>query len=215
MKNDLSEIKRISHDGFKKPNNITKDDILLIEKILNEKDNNLIAKTFWAIGQIGINKPELVEKFINQAFIALNNEFPEIRENALFAIGRTGRSKIELIQYRIQEILDMHNDPHSKVRLAMIWACENIANTNSLLFEQYIPIFEHMLDDQDEKYVRGEAPVIFRVIGKYSPKLVERSLPKLKEKLNDSYRVTRIHCAGAIKTIEKNLPATAAKSAGK
>ena len=60
------------------------------------------------------------------------------------------------------------------------------------------------MDDPDEKYVRPEAPEIFRVIGKHKPKIVAQSLDKLKEKLNDNCKTMHIHSAGAIRIIEKN-----------
>jgi len=167
----------------------------------------LVAQTFWAIGQIGIKKPELVGHLIEKAFEHLKNKSPKIREKDLFAIGRTGRANIELVENRIDEIIKLHNDENPKVRMSMIWACENIANTKSILFEKYNDIFEKLLDDEDEKYVRAEAPEIFRVIGKYNPDIVKKSLSKLKEKLNDTYKVTQIHSAGAIRIIEKNLKA--------
>ena len=62
-----------------------------------------------------------------------------------------------------------------------------------------------MLDDEDEQYVKKEIPEIFRVIGKYNPKILEKSLDKLKGKLNDNNKVMRIHINGAIEIIEKGL----------
>lgn len=174
-------------------------------KCINDSDFFLVARSYWAIGQIGIKRPALVEYLIEKAFTDTKHENAGIRENALFAIGRTGRAKIDLVNKRIKEIVQLHKDKIPKVRLAMIWACENIANTDAALFTEYIPVFETLLDDENEQYVRGEAPEIFRVIGKYKPELVEKSLLKLKGKLDDPCRVTRIHSAGAIRVIEENL----------
>jgi hypothetical protein len=205
MKDRLNKIKEISRNGFKYPENIKEEDINFIEECLIDSDTSLVARSYWAIGQIGIKRPDFVEHLIEMAFTNIKHANAEIRENALFAIGRTGRSKINLVNKRISDVIQLYKDEIPKVRLSMVWACENIANTDADLFAEYIPIFEILLDDKDEQYVRGEAPEIFRVIGKYRPELVEGSLIKLKEKLNDSCRVTRIHSAGAIKIIEKNL----------
>lgn len=203
----MKRIKEISRRGFKEPETITTEDLDIIRECLDHGDQSIVARAYWAIGQIGIKKPDIISEYIERAFEDLHHENAEVRENALFAIGRTGRANIAFVKNRIDEILQLSHDPIPKVRMSMIWACENIAHTDAGLFEQYISIFETLLHDEDEHYVRAEAPEIFRVIGKYRPELVEQSLPLLKEKLNDACRVTRIHSEGAIRIIEKRLKA--------
>jgi len=201
----IQKIKTISRNGFHKIESISSEDIDFLTRNIKSSDKELVGKIYWAIGQIGINKPEKIEHLINYAFEDIKNECPIIRENALFAIGRTGRANINLIKNRINEIVEIYKDKNAKVRMSMIWACENIANSKADLFEPYIKIFEEMLDDEDEQYVKKEIPEIFRVIGKYNPELVEKSLEKLKGKLNDNNKVMRIHIKGAIKVIEKGI----------
>jgi len=201
----IQKIKTISRNGFHNIETISNEDIDFLTQNIKSTDNEIVEEIYWAIGQIGINKSEKIEHLINYAFDDLENECPIIRENALFAIGRTGRANVNLIKDRINEIIKMNNDNNSKVRMAMIWACENIANSKADLFEPYITIFEDMLDDEDEQYVKKEIPEIFRVIGKNNPELVEQSLEKLKGKLNDNNKVMRIHIKGAIKIIEKRI----------
>jgi len=200
----IQKVKTISRNGFHNIETINSEDIHFLIQNIKSTDKKLVEKIYWAIGQIGIHKPEIVENLIDYAFEDLQNECPSIRENALFALGRTGRADINLVKDRINEIVNLYKDDDAKVRMSMIWACENIANSKADLFEPYIKIFEEMLDDVDEKYVKKEIPEIFRVIGKYSPKLVEKSLEKLKGKLNDNNEIMRIHIKGAIKVIEKN-----------
>jgi len=201
----IQRVKTISRSGFHNIETINSDDIDFLTNNIRSTDNGLVEKIYWAIGQIGIHKPEIVKNLINYAFEDLQNKCPVIRENALFALGRTGRADINLVKDRIIEIINLNKDDNAKVRMSMIWACENIANNRADLFEPYIKIFEEMLDDADEKYVKKEIPEIFRVIGKYNPELVKQSLEKLKGKLNDNNKVMRIHIKGAIKVIEKNL----------
>jgi len=200
----IQRVKTISRNGFYNIEIINSDDIDFLEKNIRSTENELVEKIYWAIGQIGINRPEIVKHLINYAFEDLKNECSTIRENALFALGRTGRANINLVKDRIIEIINLYKDNNAKVRMSMIWACENIANSKADLFEPYIKIFEEMLDDVDEKYVKKEIPEIFRVIGKYNPEIVKQSLGKLKGKLNDNNKVMRIHLNGAIKVIEKN-----------
>jgi len=201
----IKKVKAISRNGFHNIGKINSDDIDYLTQNIKSNDNELVEKIYWAIGQIGVNKPEIVKHLVNYAFEDLQNECSTIRENALFALGRTGRADINLVKDRINEIINLYKDNNAKVRMSMIWACENIANNKADLFEPYIKIFEEMLDDVDEKYVKKEIPEIFRVVGKYNPKLVEKSLEKLKGKLNDNNKVMRIHIKGAIKIIEKNI----------
>ena len=201
----IQRVKTISRNGFHNIKTINSDDIDFLAKNIRSTDNELVEKIYWAIGQIGINRPEIVKHLINYAFEDLKNECPTIRENALFALGRTGRADINLVKDRIIDIINLYKDNNAKVRMSMIWACENIANSKADLFIPYIKIFEEMLDDFDEKYVKKEIPEIFRVIGKYNPELVKQSLEKLKGKLNDNNKVMRIHIKGAIKVIEKNI----------
>jgi len=201
----IKKVKTISRNGFRNTEAINSEDIDFLTKNIKSTDKDLVKKIYWAIGQIGIHRPEIVKHLINYAFEDLQNECPTIRENALFALGRTGRADINLVKDRIIEIMNLYKDDNAKVRMSMIWACENIANSKADLFEPYIKIFEEMLDDVDEKYVKREIPEIFRVIGKYNPNLVEKSLEKLKGKLNDNNKIMRIHIKGAIKIIEKNI----------
>lgn len=203
--NTLTRLKEISRRPKDALAAINTYDIAFIQDCLTSVDDEIVAYAYWTIGQIGIVNPDAVAALINQAFSDLQSASEKMRENALFAIGRTGRARIDIVANRIDEILSLHTDTVPRVRMSMIWACENIANTDAELFKNHIGIFEKLLDDPDEKYVRPEAPEIFRVIGKYKPEIVARSLAKLKEKLNDTCKTMRIHSAGAIRVIEKNL----------
>ena len=127
----IQKIKTISRNGFHNIETISNEDIDFLTQNIKSADKELVEKIYWAIGQIGINKPEKVEHLINYAFEDLKNECSAIRENALFAIGRTGRANINLVKDRINEIVKMNKDNNAKVRMAMIWACENIANSKA------------------------------------------------------------------------------------
>ena len=90
----------------------------------------------------------------------------------------------------------------AKVRLAFIWASENIATNKPGIYEGYMQVFEKLLHDANER-VRMEAPEMFRVLGKRKPELVKPYLGLLKEiSETDDNRVVRVHCLGAIKATE-------------
>ena len=85
------------------------------------------------------------------------------------------------------------------MRLSFIWASENIATNTPNIYGEYMPIYEELLSDNDDK-VRMEAPEMFRVLGKRCPEFVRPYIEKLQRIAeNDDNRVVRIHCLGAIK----------------
>ncbi len=129
----------------------------------------------------------------------LDNDEPILRERAINALGRIGRSDFEAIKPFWQDMFRFSEDEDSNVRLNFIWASENIATNSPELYENQMQIYEKLLYDENDK-VRMEAPEIFRVLGKRKPELVNPYLEQLRTiSENDSNRVVRIHCLGAIK----------------
>ncbi|MBQ9061670.1 MAG: HEAT repeat domain-containing protein [Eubacterium sp.] len=117
------------------------------------------------------------------------------------ALGRIGRSNYSLIAPFWAELFRFATDEEPKVRLSFIWASENIATNNPDIYENYMLVFEKLLHDADDR-VRMEAPEIFRVLGKRRPQFVMPYVDELKRKSEtDDNRVVRIHCLGAIKTV--------------
>ena len=96
----------------------------------------------------------------------------------------------------------MAEDDEARVRLAFVWASENIATNTPGIYEGHMPTFAKLLYDENEK-VRTEAPEIFRVLGKRRPELVMPYIEELRRVSEaDGNRVVRIHCLGAIKATE-------------
>ena len=54
----------------------------------------------------------------------------------------------------------------------MIRACENIGINTPEVFIEHLPIFDKLLDDPNTEKVRGEAPEMFRVLGKRIPEVI-------------------------------------------
>ena len=66
-----------------------------------------------------------------------------------------------------------------------------------------MPVFAGLLHDRDER-VRMEAPEIFRVLGRRRPEFVMPYIEELRIiSENDSNRVVRIHCLGAIRAANR------------
>ena len=123
-------------------------------------------------------------------------------ERAVNAIGRIGRGDYRVIKPYWASLFRFASDEEPKVRLAFIWASENIATNTPDIYEHHMPVFAGLLHDADDK-VRMEAPEIFRVLGKRRPEFVRSYLEQLRQiSETDENRVVRIHCLGAIKATE-------------
>ena len=91
------------------------------------------------------------------------------------------------------------HDEAASVRLAFIWASENIATNTPEPYKDYLPLFAELLHDDGDR-VRMEAPEMFRVLGKRRPEFVKPYLELLQNIAEtDNNRVVRIHCLGAIR----------------
>lgn len=127
-----------------------------------------------------------------------------MRERALNALGRIGRAQFEIVKPYWDKMFGLATDDNPRVRLAFIWASENIATNTPDAYESYLLLFAELLHDTDDK-VRMEAPEMFRVMGKRRPKWVKPYLDELQRLAeNDANPVVRIHCAGAIRMCLKN-----------
>jgi len=208
MSKIIERLQGIAYTAQTNPAMLTDDDIAFVTQSVKSDNDKVIAQAYSTIGHIGLNQPEKVMRAIDSAFASLKDSNWEIREQAVLAIGRTGRADINTVKNRLDKIIQLHCDPVPKVRAAMLDACQSIAHAKAAVFKPYIGLFERMLDDPDAHGVREHAPDIFRIIGKYEPEMVERSLVLLKEKLHDPSPATQAHAVEAIRTIETFLRRT-------
>lgn len=163
------------------------------------------AKTLWLLGEMGLNYPIKVEKYIGDIVSYLESDNPKLRERSTNALGRIGRADKNLVIPYLDKLMKMKEDESDKVRLAFVWACENIATNSPELFCEKLELFYEMISDSSER-VRIEAPEMFRVIGKRKPEYVKPYLEKLQWIAeNDGHRVVRIHSEGAIRITKKAL----------
>ena len=157
------------------------------------------AKALWFIGEIGLIYSLSVQDVIPVIASFLDSPEPLLRERALNALGRIGRGNYPVIEPFWASLFHFASDEEPKVRLAFIWASENIATNTPDIYEDHIPVFEKLLYDADDK-VRMESPEIFRVLSKRRPEFVRPYVEKLRQiSETDENRVVRIHCLGAIK----------------
>ena len=175
-----------------------------VAALLDYDSTKIQAKALWLLGEMGLQHPEKIGKWVPTIAAFLNNPVSLLRERALNALGRIGRADFTLIKPYWKDLFSFAKDEAANVRLNFIWASENIATNTPDIYEGNMDIFAELLSDPDDK-VRMEAPEIFRVLGKRKPELVApyiNLLSKISEA--DSNRVVRIHALGAIKAFQKS-----------
>ena len=182
-----------------KDKNRWKESIPYVSSLLTHESVKIRAKVLWLLGEMGLEYPQEVEDKIPAITSFCDSTEPLLRERGVNALGRIGRGNYPAIEPFWKDLFKYADDEEPKVRLSFIWASENIATNTPDIYENYMPVFEKLLYDADEK-VRIEAPEIFRVLGKRRPEYVRPYVERLKEISEiDDNRVVRIHCLGAIK----------------
>ena len=197
----LKELRNIQKD---KENWKSQIDIVA-DKLDEDYSVNVKAKALWMLGEMGLMYPQGVEQYIGDIAGYMEDNDSKLRERSINALGRIGRADKDLAIPYFDKLMEARKDEEDAVRLAFVWACENIGTNAPELFCEKLDLFYEMISDSSEK-VRIEAPEMFRVIGKRNPHCVEPYLDKLEwHALNDEHSVVRIHCEGAIRITKKAL----------
>ena len=180
-----------------------KENIPYVLSLLTHDSVKIQDKALWLLGEMGLIYPQSVQNTVPAIASFLDSPEPLLRERALNALGRIGRGCYSIIEPCWTALFRFASDEEPKVRLAFIWASENIATNTPDIYENYMPVFEKLLHDANDK-VRMEAPEIFRVLGKRRPEFVRPYVEQLRQISEiDVNRVVRIHCLGAIKALEE------------
>ena len=171
--------------------------IAYVGSLLENHSPKIIAKALWLLGEMGLQYPDVIVPYVAKIASFLNSQDDLLRERALNALGRIGRARFETVKPYWERMFGMATDNNPRVRLALIWASENIATNTPDAYESHLPLFAKLLHDTDDK-VRMEAPEMFRVMGKRRPQWVKPYLKELQRLAeNDANPVVRMHCAGA------------------
>ncbi len=199
---DVSEL-------YKELGQLTKDkdrweeSIPYVSSLLSHESVKIQAKALWLLGEMGLAHPESMHDAVPAIAAFLDSSEPLLRERALNALGRIGRADYQLTEPYWESLFRFADDEEAKVRLAFIWASENIATNTPDVYAEHMPAFEKLLHDENDK-ARMEAPEMFRVLGKRRPELVQPYVEELQRIAEaDENRVVRIHCQGAIKATER------------
>ncbi len=182
-----------------KDKNKWEENIPYVSSLLNHDSVKIQAKSLWLLGEMGFEYPDSIHDAVPSIVAFCESGDALLRERAVNAIGRIGRGNYSLIEPYWKDLFRFASDEEPKVRLSFIWASENIATNTPDIYENYMPIFESLLHDINDK-VRMESPEIFRVLGKHRPEFVIPYIEQLQKMAeSDSNRVVRIHSFGAIK----------------
>ena len=179
------------------------ENIPYVASLLSHESAKIKAKALWLLGEMGLAYPASVHGAIPAIAAFIGSPEPHLRERAANALGRIGRADFQAIEPYWADLFRLAEDDEAKVRLAFVWASENIATNAPDVYAGHLPVFERILHDGDEK-VRMEAPEMFRVLGKRRTQLVMPYVEELQRVSEaDENRVVRIHCQGAIKATKK------------
>lgn len=197
----------IESETYKELGTLTKckerweENIPYVASLLASDSVKILAKALWLLGEMGLAFPDAVKSCVPAIATFLNNDEPLLRERAVNALGRIGRGYFESIKAYWLDLFRFAADKAPCVRLAFIWASENIATNSPDPYQEHLPVFAMLLHDRDHK-VRMEAPEIFRVLGKRRPNFVTPYLDMLRQIAEtDTNRVVRIHSQGAIRAV--------------
>ena len=170
-----------------------------VASLLASDSVKIQAKALWLLGEMGLAFPLSIKDHVAAVAAVLDCGEPLLRERAVNALGRIGRGCYGSIEPYWAGLFRFAEDKAASVRLAFIWASENIATNTPDPYQDHMPVFSKLLHDADDK-VRMEAPEIFRVLGKRRPDFVKPYLEQLRHLAEtDPNRVVRIHCLGAIR----------------
>ena len=176
-----------------------KEKIPYVSSLLTHESVKIEAKVLWMLGEMGLAYPLQVQDTVPVIASFCDSPEPLLRERAINALGRIGRSDYHVIEPYWNDLFRFASDKEPKVRLCFIWASENIATNTPDIYKDYMPVFEYLLHDPDDK-VRMEAPEIFRVLGKRKPEFIRPYVEQLKKiSETDENRVVKIHCLGALR----------------
>ena len=179
------------------------ENIPYVASLLSSDSTKIKAKTLWLLGEMGLKFPLAIKDSVSAIAAFCDSEESLLRERAVNALGRIGRGCYSSVEPYWDSLFRFAHDEEASVRLAFIWASENIATNTPDPYGAHMPLYAELLHDRDDR-VRKEAPEMFRVLGKRRPEFIEPYLEQLRTIADtDSNRVVRIHCNGAIKATTK------------
>lgn len=193
-----------SLSALTKNKGVWEEHIPYVESLLSADSVKIKSKALWMLGEMGLAFPSSIKNSVDAIASFRNSTELILRERAINALGRIGRGCFNSVEPYWNDLFRFAHDEDASVRLAFIWASENIATNTPDPYKEHMPLFAELLHDSDDR-VRMEAPEIFRVLGKRKPDFVKPYIERLRNIAEtDSNRVVKIHCQGAIRAVRRN-----------
>ena len=126
-----------------------------ISSLLSHDSVRIQAKALWLLGEMGLVFPRSVQDAVPAIASFLDSSEPLLRERAINALGRIGRGSCQVIEPYWTGLLRFASDEEPKVRLAFIWASENIAvNTPPEFVRPYLERLQSIAETDSNRVVR-------------------------------------------------------------
>ncbi len=158
----------------------------------------------WALGQIGYKAPQDILPAINPLAECLTDKDASVRANAVWALGRIGRVNPQAVQPILPAMMCSAADPEVQVRSNFLSACENLAADQPEWLLPYLPVFIKLLDDEDTRSIRRQAPEVFRIIAKKRPEMLGEASATLESMLDDQDEIVRLNASRAFNAIQNS-----------
>ena len=146
----LDELRKIQKDKENWKCNID----FVAERLDDIYSVNVKAKALWMLGEMGLSYPQEVEPYIGEIAGYMGDEHPKLRERSINALGRIGRADKNLVIHYLDKLMKARKDEDGAVRLAFIWACENIGTNSPELFCEKLDLFYEMISDSSATLAR-------------------------------------------------------------
>ena len=127
-----------------------------VSSLLNYESVKIQAKVLWLLGEMGLLYPQSVQDTVPTIVSFLDSPELLLRERAVNALGRIGRGDYSIIESYWASLFRFASDEEPKVRLAFIWASENIATNTPDIYENYMSVFEKLLHSGRNQGDRSE-----------------------------------------------------------
>ena len=167
-----------------------------------DSNPELRMRVRWALGQIGYKMPLDILPALEPLAHCLTDVDGAVRANAVWALGRIGRVNPRAVQPVLPAMMCRAGDPEVQVRSNFLSACENIAADQAEWLLPYLPIFIRLLDDEDTRSIRRQAPEVLRIIARKRPEMLGEAAAKLESMLADPDEIVRLNAGRALSAIQ-------------
>ena len=118
-----------------------------VASMLEHNSVKIKAKALWLLGEMGLAFPEAIGGSVAALASFIGSPEPILRERAVNALGRIGRGCFRHVEPYWESLFRLADDTEASVRLAFIWASENIATNTPDPYHDRLPFFAKLLND--------------------------------------------------------------------